>query len=131
MKEKRVYVTYVGLTPGLENIYHDFTHDAIVNCLREHFDSWQGFFSKYDNYSLGFYVVTKKGIAVLETKGPSISKKMQIADFSIFLPEIIDNQDHYIDLVFQGISIILLKYNVSIDEVMSIKLECKKELSGQ
>ena len=60
--------------------------------------------------------------------GPSISKKMKITDFSIFLPDEVKDVKEYLDFVFEGIAIAMAKYDVSKDEFNQIKDECKHEL---
>jgi hypothetical protein len=93
---------------------------------------------KHEGYSLGFIVTTKRGIGELKVKGPSISRKMKLVDFSIFLPEKsealnpkkAEDINSYLDLVFLGISIALAKYQISKAEIEKINDECKHELNG-
>ncbi len=125
MKENRVYVVFCDLSPELDNLYIDVSHSLLITILRKYFKNWIGFFEKHENYSLGFYITTKKGVGQLEIKGPSISRKMQIVDFSIFLPEEIRGLDHHTDLVFEGILLILQRFNVSEADVLEIKQEFK------
>lgn len=120
---------YLILTPGMDNIYMKDSQTGIKNTLRKHFWEWQGFFDKYKNFSLSFYIVMKLGTTKLNIKGPSISKKIEVVDYSIFLPDEIKDLNHYIDLVFEGIGIVLAKFNVPSEDVEKMKNECKKELN--
>ena len=130
MKLQTVYLSYINLTPGFTNIYSDVTHQKVILPLRNHFFEWNHFFEKYGaDFSLGFYVSTKRGTEQLEIKGPSISRKMKIVDFSIFLPDQIKDIDHYIDLVFEGVGIVLSRFKVSENEILKMKNECKKDLN--
>jgi hypothetical protein len=126
-KNPMVYLSYLTLTPGYTNLFSSGTHKTILEKLRTYFPNWLGFIDKHQGYSLGFIIVTKKGIEQLEVKGPSISKKMKVVDFSIFLPDKIENLKHYLDLVFQGISISLSKYKIAEIEILKMRTECAKE----
>ncbi|HEX8738059.1 MAG TPA: hypothetical protein VF721_22185 [Pyrinomonadaceae bacterium] len=133
-----LYVSYLDLSVNLGNPFISLTHKPIVNRLRSRFLNWKGFFRKYENYNLGFIVATKRGIRELEVKGPSVSRKMKLVDFSIFLPEKVEalnpnkaeDINSYLDLVFLGISMALAKYQISKVEIEKINEECKRELNG-
>jgi hypothetical protein len=130
MKLQTAYLSYINLTPNFENKFFHSNHKEIINILRKYFNTWEGFFIKYSpDFSIGFMVLRKEGTDKLIIKGPSISKKMKIVDFSIFLPDEIIDLSHYIDLIFEGFNLILCKYKVSETEVNKMKNECKKELS--
>lgn len=130
MRLQTVYLSYTDLTPGLENNFCDISHQSLIKPLRKRFITWKGFFQKYGHeFSLGFFVSTKKDTEKIVVLGPSISKKKNIADYSIFLPDEIKDLNHYIDLVFYGIQQVLAKYNVSESEILEMKAECKKELN--
>jgi len=124
----RLYLSYLDLSPELSNTFTDSTHQIITNNLRLSFPDWVGFFYKYPDYSLGFIIVTKNGIEQLHIKGPSVSRKMKIVDFSIFLPNKIDTISEYIDCLFEGITLSLAKYKIDEAALCSIKEKCKKEL---
>lgn len=129
MKLQTLYLSYIDLTPGLENNYADLTHKELINILRNHFFSWRSFFLSYDkDYSIGFFISTKKGTSNVNVYGPSKSKKKKIVDYSIFLPDEIIDLNHYINLVFEGIGTVLAKYEVSENEVVGMRDECKREL---
>lgn len=129
MKLQTAYVSYVNLTPDLKNSFSSVSHQQIMTPLRKHFFQWSVFFDKYgSDYSMGFFITTMKGINQIEIKKPSVSKKMKIVDYSIFLPDEIKDLNHYIDLVFEGIGIVLGKFNVPLEEVEKMKSECKVEI---
>lgn len=123
----QLFLSYANLTPGLKNKYSNSTHQLMIKKLRKYYLNWVGFSSKYPNSNIGFIVITKKGIKKLEIKGPSISKKYNIVDFSIFLPEVCVSLDEYIKLVFEGISLCLNMYDVNEIEVETIMNECLQE----
>jgi hypothetical protein len=130
-------VAYINLSVGLCNPFGKMTHKALIGGLRDHFLDWKGFFAKYDDYSLGFIICTNRDIKVLEVKGPSISRKMKVVDFSIFLPEEVEKLNpsnaedigRYLDWVFLAIATALIKYEVSGEEIKKIKDEVKRELN--
>ena len=126
---RNLFVTYVDITPNFGNPFSNFTHKVLVEKLRKHFARWDGFFEKYKDYSLGFIICTKYGTENLEIKGPSISRKLKIVDFSVFLPDEIKNESHYLDFVFSGIELALTEYKVLASEILDIKNECKRELN--
>lgn len=129
MKLQTAYLAYTDLTPGHENSFVDFTHKFIIKILRDNFPKWSEFFNKYGKeYSIGFYVSTKKGTNEMKLYGPSISKKLQIVDYTIFLPDEIIDLNHYIDLIFEGVGIVLSKYGVSQREILAMKEKCKRDL---
>lgn len=128
MEEKKLYITYFNLTDKPKNPYFYSTFNILTDILRNYFSTWEGFFAKRGEFSLGFYIVTKAGTEILTIKGPTIARKMQVVDYSIFLPDEIKDLEHYIDLVFEGITIILTKYKVSIEELQLIKEKCKIQL---
>lgn len=130
MKTQTAYLAYANLTPNLKNAYSDFTHQIIIKSLRKNFFSWNYFFEKYGKeFSIGFYINTKKGTDTLKILGPSVSKKMAIVDFSIFLPDEVSDINHYIDLAFEGFGIVLAKFKVDESEILEMKNECKRELN--
>ncbi len=130
MKLQTLYISYVNLSPGLKNPYDLLSDQELIKPLRENFFKWQTFFDKYgSDYSLGFFITTMAGTNQLEIKKPSISKKMKIVEYSIFLPDEIKDLNNYIDLVFEGIGIVLEKFTISENEVTSMKIQCKTELN--
>lgn len=124
-----LYLSYLDLSPELNNTFARETHQVVINLLRREFDSWDGFSTKYDGFDLGFIVVTKKGISKLEVHGPSISKKSKLVDYSIFLPEILSDLLQYIDLIFEGFNQVVSNFGVDGDSIMSLKNQCKDELA--
>jgi hypothetical protein len=129
MKTQTVYLSYIALTPNFENNCFGQSHSEILKPLRDNFRYWNGFFNKYDlEYSIGFIVASKKGTNRLEIKGPTLWKRKKYVDFSIFLPDEIKDLDHYIDLVFEGIGLVLAKYEVPDSVIQEMNSECKKEL---
>ncbi len=118
----------MGLTPGLNNSYSTPTHHVFRNKLLKHFDNWNYYHSKFPEYSLCFYFVKKRGSDNVRIKGPSISKKMNVVDYSIFLPDEINDLNQYIEFAFEGIGKVLDKYQVPETEILEMKAECKKEL---
>ncbi|MFD2520352.1 hypothetical protein [Emticicia soli] len=130
MKLQTLYISYINLSPGLKNPYDLLSHKELIKPLRENFFKWHAFFDKYgSDYSLGFFITTMVGTNQLEIKKPSISKKMKIVEYAIFLPDEIKDLNNYIDLVFEGISIVLEKFSISENEVTSMKIQCKTELN--
>ena len=111
-----LYLSYIDLTPGLENLFSNTSHQALISFLRANFNNWTGFFQKYPDHSLGLIIVTKKGVNELSIKGPSISSKSKLVDYSIFLPEDIRNMNDYLDNVFMGLKTILKNYKVDESE---------------
>lgn len=111
-----LYLSYINLTPGLENEFSTPSHHAIVNVLREHFNDWNGFFDKYPDYHIGLIVATKEGVGNVDIKGPTISKKIKRVDYSIFIPENTKNMKMYLDNFFNGLNIILENYNTKATE---------------
>lgn len=129
MKLQTVYLAYTSLTPGLKNVYSTATHKKIIEVLRDKFFLWNNFFEKHgSDYSLGFYISKKEGTDKLTYFGPSISKKMKIVDYTMFIPDDIKTLDEYLDLVFEGFEYFLNKYKVDSLEIEKMKNECKKEL---
>ena len=124
-----LFLSYLDLSPGLRNHFDDLTHDALLSILRNNFVDWSDHFDKFKDYDLGFIIVTKKHTSSLEIKGPSISHKKKIFDYTIFLPDEINSLDHYIDLVFEGIFSALSKFKISEKEILRVKEEVKKVLS--
>ena len=123
-----IYFSYLNLTPGLRNPYSQSTHNVFRNAILERFLSWDGFFKKYPEYSLGFTISTKGDNFELTVKGPSVYRKDKDIDFSIRLLNTAYDLNGYTDLVFEGIAIALKKYDVNEEEIFSIRDACKKEL---
>jgi hypothetical protein len=131
-----LFVSYIDLSVGLRNPFNNLTHQIVVRNLRERFLGWKGFFDKYEEYSLGFIVATQKGTGKLSVKGPSISRKMKVVDFSIFLPDHVaellptstDNVLSYLDAVFAGISSALDQYGIKESEIEVIREKSKREI---
>jgi hypothetical protein len=129
MREQTVYISYLILTPNFKNPYFSEGHEGLIKTLRKIFCKWHLFFQSHGiKYSLGLSINRKKETDFLFIKGPKISKKDEIVDFSIFLPDEIKNLNHYIDLVFDGIGEVLSKYKVDQSHILEMKEECKKEL---
>ena len=127
---KNLYLSYIDLSPEIDNIYSTSSHQIIIKNLRENYLNWNFFFEKFPGYSIGFIITTKKDIEKLTVNGPSIFKKEKVVDFAIFLPTIISCLDKYIDLVFEGFFIALVQYNISIDDINKIKETCKEDLNN-
>jgi hypothetical protein len=108
-----VRLVYINLTPGLENSFIKLSHHPIINVLRTHEREWAGFYQKYPDYSLGLTVVTEKGVNALEVKGPTVSRKLKNIDYSIFLPENIQNMNDYLENIFNGVNTVLEQNNVT------------------
>lgn len=118
----------LGLTPGYYDKYYDRLYEPFKKNFNIYNYLWQNEANKLKDYKLTFYIITKKGTEFLKIKGPSISKKNQLVDYSIFLPDQIKDLHHYIDLVFEGFGIVFNKYGVSDEEALEMKNECIKEL---
>ncbi|UBM60816.1 hypothetical protein LAG90_09225 [Marinilongibacter aquaticus] len=130
MKIQTAYLSYFNLTPNFENEFFHKNHEEIITVLRRHFPEWKKIKDKHGKgFSIGFMVTRKKGTDNLTIKGPSISKKLQIVDYTIFLPDEITDLNHYIDLVFEGIGTVLAKYNIPESEALTMKIECKNEMA--
>lgn len=126
---KILYLLYGNLTPQIKNRFDEVSHLILIKVLRNHFQDWIDFETKYSpEFSLGLFITTQFGTQELVVKGPKISKKMKIVNYSIFLPDEIKDLNHYIDLVFEGIGIVLSRYNVPESEIAKMKNECKSEL---
>lgn len=123
-----VTTPYLELTPNFENKFRSISSVVIKETLNNCFDSWDGFLAKYPGYGLSLYIVKKRGMFELLVKGPTISKKNKVLDYSIFLPDEIKDLNLYIDLVFEGVGVVLSKYKVSEGVIEKMKEECKKEL---
>lgn len=124
-----LYLSYIDLTPGLENRFCDSTHKAVIEVLRKYFVTWEGFFNKYPEHSLAYVVTTKKDIKELEVKGPTIFKKKRTVDYAIFLPNVAYTLEEYIDFVFRGIAISLKEFGVEENAIALMRGECKKTLN--
>jgi len=118
---RTLYLSYINLSPGLTNPFTKDSHSILLEVLRKNFGNWDGFNLKYPEFSLGLIIVTKRGIDELEVKGPSISKKHQVVDFSIFLPENIADSKEYLEFIFDGLQLIFNKYGIDEQEIMKIK----------
>ena len=118
----------LGLTPGMYDKHYDTIYEPLKSILVNNRNLWGNDTNKYKDFKLTFYIVTKKGVDDLYTKGPSVSKKYLTVDYSIFLPDEIKDLNHYIDLVFEGVGIVLQKYGVQNSAIEEMKNECKKEL---
>ncbi len=123
-----VTTPYLELSPNFENIYRVQTSQIIKNCLNKYFDNWKEFKKKYPSHTFNFYIVSKKNTEMLLIKGPTVSKKHQTVDFSIFLPDEILDLNHYVQLIFEGIGMVLQKFGIKNIEIEKMKNECKKEL---
>lgn len=124
-----LYLSYINLTPGLQNRFSDSTHKAVIEVLRKNFETWTGFFDKYIDWNLGYIVTTKKGIEELEVKGPTIFKRDKLVDYTIFLPDVNYSLGEYIDFVFKGIAVSLKEYEVEESAVILMREKCKKDLN--
>jgi uncharacterized protein YfkK (UPF0435 family) len=130
MKQQTAYMSYFNLTPNFENKFFHSNHQEIIEVLRKYFPNWTKIFEKHgEGFSIGFMVTRKRGTENLTIKGPSVSKKLQIVDYSIFLPDEIKDLNHYIDLIFEGVGIVLAKYDISKSEISKMKEECKIDIS--
>jgi hypothetical protein len=129
MKIQTIYLAYTDLTPGLQNQFVDETHKSLIKTLRVLFKNWDSFFQKHGkDFSIGFYISTQKGTDKLKLLGPSISKKMEIVDYTMFIPDDIQNLDGYINMVFEGFEYFLARYGINKLEIETMKNDCKKEL---
>ena len=124
-----VYLIYIDLTPGLENIYCTPTHRVIWETLNEHFLEWHGFLKRKQNYNLGFSVVTKRGVTKVEIRGPDIYRRKKDYEYAIYLPDEIKDLSAYIDFVFEGIKQVLSNFEVNPSDVDIIKFECRSKLA--
>lgn len=133
-----LFISYIILSPDLDNQFSDLTHKGIVEKLRNAFPNWKGFHKSFKDYNLGFTIVMDRGIDALQVKGPTIFRRTKDVDFSIFLPEKVEllNPDkyedieYYLDLIFSGLEIVLSQYDVRNEEIELIKNECKNEFVG-
>ena len=128
MKLQTFYLSYLDLSPALSNSFSSVSHQIIAQNIRSIFFTWDFFLTKYPEYSIGFIVVTKIGTTEWAVKGPSISKKMKIIDYSIFLPDTEYDLNLYVDFIFEGIFIALRKYKIDNESLILIKDKCKMEL---
>lgn len=124
-------ITYFDFSAnvGLENHFSNATHRIIWEILNAHFPNWKGFRQRKQDYKLWFTLVTKKDVMHLEVKGPDISRRHKEYHYAIYLPENIADVNAYIDLVFQGFAQVLTEFDVSQDEIETIKQECKIRLN--
>ena len=129
MNIQTFYLMYIDLSPSIRNKFMDKSHDSILMNLRSVFFSLDSFFEKYPNYSIGYTIVTKINEKLLSVKGPTISKKMEIIDFSIILPDMEYDISQYVDFIFEGILSSLKKYKIDEDLFLSIQNKCKQELT--
>lgn len=118
-----LYLSYIDLTPGLENKFSTTSHHSVINVLRRHFDNWTNFFDKYPDHSLGLIVATKEGVTDLNVKGPTISKKSKTVDYSIFIPQDINDMTMYLDNIFKGLNIILKNYDIKETHALKADIE--------
>jgi hypothetical protein len=129
MRLKTAYVSYIDLTPGLSSEKYEVAHKSLIHILRAKFPLLKGFISTYgENFSIGFFICTKKETQSLKVLGPNKNKKNEKVEYSIFLPDEIKDLNHYIELIFEGIGLILLKYGVLESEILEMKSECIREL---
>lgn len=124
-----LHLSYINLSPGLKNKFSDVTFKPMYQRLSKNFLLWTSFLEKYPEYDLGFIITTKKGVEELHIKGPSISKRHKMVDYTIWLPDIDYSLGQYIDFVFEGIFIALKNYNVEENEIIQIKEEVRIELN--
>lgn len=122
------YISYIDLSPGLENKFSTVAHKPLIESLRNHVTKWDFFDQKYSDYSIGFIIATKDGVKTLELKGPTMHNKRKVIDFSIFLPTQSYSLSEYIDFVFKGMQEALKIYNVSDKDILAAWGECKKKL---
>ena len=125
-----IHVTtpYLDLTPNYENQFRELSSACVKKILNDNFENWHHFKIKYPNYIISLYFIKKRGTLSLVIKGPTISKKQETVDYSIFLPDEINNLEDYLNIIFEGVGKVLGKYSVGIKEIENMKNECKKEL---
>lgn len=125
-----IHVTtpYLDLTPNFENQFRELSNASIKKTLNDNFDNWHQFKKKFPNYTISLYFIKKRGTLSLFIKGPTVSKKQETVDYSIFLPDEIKNLEDYLNIIFEGVGKVLGKYSVQIIEIENMKNECKKEL---
>lgn len=124
-----LYLSYINLTPGLQNRFSDSTHKIVIEVLRRKFETWTGFFDKYTSWNLGYIITTKKGVEELEVKGPTIFKRDKLVDYTIFLPDVNYSLEEYIEFVFKGIAVSLKEYGVEDSAVILMREECRRDLN--
>lgn len=129
-----LFISYVDLSPDLDNRFVDRTHHTLLGRLREHLSEWDGFAKKHQSSDLGFIIVTEQGSRDVRVKGPTVFR--DAVDFSIFIPDSIFELDptqvgdvlQYITWVFSGISEALANYAVEEQIIERVKTECILDL---
>lgn len=106
-------LSYINLTPGLKNEFSSTAHHSLLKILRRHYESWTGFFERHPDFKIGFIIATKKDVVEVEVKGPSITNKFKVVDFTIFLPQDVNSMKNYLDNFFKGLNIFFKKYNIT------------------
>lgn len=122
-------IVHVDLSPELKNEFRKSVGLELSEILKRNFLSWKGFFDKFPNYSLCFYIVTKKEVEEIEIKGPGIFKKDKEIEYSLFMPNISYNILTYIDTIFEGLSRILENYGIEANDVKKMKQELLASLN--
>jgi len=89
---------------------------------------------KGESYSLGIVVSTGEDVAELSVLGPSISKKYKMIDYAVWIPyrKVIESENvlmSYIDYLYQGIVIVLKKYDYPTAVVAEIFEDVKREVN--
>lgn len=130
---KYVHVSWGSLTPGLSHPQRSTQlHYALRDVLNTHAQNWGHFFKRRkdpQDWSLGFNIVLKAGKHELEVLGPSVSRAYKRVEYTIWLPEdVVSDFDRYVNTVLAGIEQVLLRYQVSPEEIEQIKHECREHL---
>jgi YD repeat-containing protein len=107
-------------------------HSVLHDVLNTHARSWGPFFKKRTDpqeWSLGLLPTLKAGQRELEVRGPSVSRAYKMVDYAIWLPEdVASDFDRYVNVILAGIEQVLLRYQVSPEEIAQIKRECRERL---
>jgi hypothetical protein len=130
-----LYISYIDLSPGIDNPLIDGTHHVLVRRLRESFEGWTNFRHRYPDYDLGFIVSTRLGSSVVEVKGPTVSKRSKVVDFAIHLPAEIDRFSPddpkdvciYLSWILDGVGEALQQL-VDWAEIQTLKRNCADDL---
>jgi hypothetical protein len=123
-----IYVSYINLSPGLDNHYSASTHHVIWETLNKHSPEWAGFYKGRRDYNLSFTISTKNGVKETIARGPDIYRRDKEYHYAIYIPEKISDVSEYLDAVFQGVKQVLSNFDVQASDVEKIKLECKAKL---
>jgi hypothetical protein len=126
---KKIQLSYFDLSPELHNPFDDISHSIILDSLNVHFTSEHELFKKIGGFNLALMVCTKLGTEELAVKGPGRSKKYQVVEYTIFLPDKIRDLRQYVEFVIQGAAQAISKYGDFGHEIAQVEIECTQALN--